>query len=483
MLFDWLNRISPSRWLAPLLLLGLSTQASELPDIGRSAATAVAAEEDRRLGEELVRWLRQNRGLMEDPLVRDYLNNLGYRIVANSDDPSQSFTFYAIRDSSINAFAAPGGVIGINSGLILTTHSESELAAVVSHEIAHITQRHRARAFEAARRQSIASAVAALAILLIGQNSDQTAGAAIATGLATNVQQQINFTRAHETEADQVGIRLLARSGFDPFSMARVFQRMHQASRVYGSGPPEFLRTHPVTDNRVAEATGRAEKFAKQDVQENANYHFMRARVRVLGSDDLHALEREIARGLKNGSYRHLAAERYAYALCLTATRNYQRALKELDRLPATDQNRIAIRLLRAELARDQGETDRALALFEKSLLLYPNNHALTIGYATTLLQANQAQRARQVLQGYLRSRPAVAEDHRLLARIADATGSPGEAHLAMAEYHHLHGDTRAAIDQLERASRLKNLDYYQSSRITARLERLKQEAREREKE
>jgi predicted Zn-dependent protease len=450
-----------------------------LPDIGDPSGSVITPDQERELGSGLLRNLRQQGLVLNDPLVDEYINSLGYRLVSNSDGAGQRFTFFIVHSSEINAFAAPGGYIGVNTGLILTTESESELAAVMAHEIAHITQHHMARTYEAAGRYKWATAVAILAAVLLGQHSGQLGEAAAAAGIASNAQLSINFTRANEKEADAIGMQTLDRAGFNPYAMANFFARMQRATRLYGTQLPEFLRTHPVTVSRIAEARNRAAQLPDVHPHSSENYFLIKARLRVLSATDAAKAQERFNRDLKHGNYRNEEAERYGHALALLGNGKYDQARGEIDRLLKKDPERIALLIASARIEMESGHAQRAFKIYQKALLLYPHNHPLTYYYARDLLAAGKADRAMTLLRGYVRNRDPDAGIYHLYAQAAGDSGHLAEAYQNMAEYYFLHGQTSAAIDQLAQASKLKHLDYYQASKIQARLRQLKAIARE----
>ena len=233
----------------------------QLPDMGDSSGTLITPIQEQELGAAFFRSLHNQIEINQDPEIQQYIKETGQRIVANSDTPSYTFHFFVVLDNAINAFAGPGGYIGINSGLILISESESELASVMAHEVAHVTQRHLYRAFEAASRLSIPTAAATLVALLIGTQSPEMAQAALMAIQAGSIQFQIDFTRSNEQEADRVGMQALVKANYDPRSMPIFFERLQQSSRYYGRDIPEFLRTHPVTASRISDTRGRAEKY------------------------------------------------------------------------------------------------------------------------------------------------------------------------------------------------------------------------------
>lgn len=450
----------------------------DLPDIGDSSGKVISPTQEMAMGENLMRWLRQNHLIIEDPLIQDYIDSIGHRLLPASDHNEQAFTFFVVDDITINAFAAPGGFIGVNTGLILTTRNESELAAVLAHEIAHITQRHIARSLEAASKNQLITTAAILAAILVGQQNGELSEAALSAGIASGAQLQINFTRANEQEADRIGIKTLGNSGYDPVSMATFFDRMAKATRLQGPQLPEFLSTHPVSVSRIADARNRAAQTERVRIEENLNYHLIHARIRALSGNDTNSTEQRFRENLKNGQYNHEDAERYGYVLALLQNHNYAEAGKQLKPLLDKDPGRIAYQIAGAQLEKRLGNTDGAIKIYEKMLLNFPHNHALSIYYAETLLEVNRPAVARSFLQGYTRTHTPDAYIHRLFARASTEAGHAAEGHQHMAEYYYLTGQTKAAIQQLTMAAGTKELDFYQASRIEARLQELQREAK-----
>lgn len=465
------------KFLVALLLLfqyqAIYGDEINLPDIGDPSGTTITPEQERQLGENLLRWLRHNNLVLDDPIIQDYIETLGYKLVSNSDHQNQKFTFFVIADPTLNAFAAPGGFIGVNSGLIQAAQSESELAAVLAHEVAHITQRHMARSFEAAKRQSLTTTIAILAALLLGQNNSNLASAAITAGMAANTQMKINFTRGNEEEADRLGIQTLVNTGYNPESMARFFERMEKAARLYGPQLPEFLSTHPVSVSRIADARNRARQFKVTRTAENLNYYLIKTRLQVLAENNPATLEKTFSTNLKSGSYLNADAEHYGLVLSLLASGQPQQAKNKLRPLLNKDPQRIVYILANAKIEMMLGKTKQALSIFEKSLQTYPYNHALSIYYVNSLIEAEQTKKARKYLQSYFKYQKTDPDIHKLYARVADKAGYPAEMREHLAEYYFLNGLTSTAIEQLQQAALIKNLDFYQSSRIEARIQQL----------
>jgi len=443
-----------------------------LPSMGDSAGEVISPHEERKLGTAFLQQLRNANLILEDPETTAYLDSLGHQLAANSESPTTDFTFFLIDDNSINAFAGPGGTIGIHIGLILASENESELAGVMAHEVAHITQRHLARTFESTKKLSLASSAALLAAILIGTQNSEAGQAALAAVTAGSLQHRINFTRANEKEADNVGIHTLAQSGFDPFGMPRFFDRLQKNSRLYGSAPPEFLSTHPVNTNRIADATARAGKFLTGKIKNSTAFQLVRARLRVKAYDNPQQVLNDVGRyggkvGLKT------PVNWYEYALLLAANNQHQKTISIFKQLNQSDPDRIAYRLALANAYRETGQSGKALLIYEGSLSLYPGNLSILTPYARLLLADNQPQRAAHLLSDISNDKYNNSQIYKLRAQTASATDHPALAHESMAQYYYLNGYMAEAIEQLKLAKRERGLSNYESARIQARLDEL----------
>jgi beta-barrel assembly-enhancing protease len=461
--------------LIPLCLHPIAPiHAVELPNIGDPSGRLITPDQERQLGEAFMRRLRQQVAFVDDPELDAYLSDLGNRLVANSDDPSRRFTFFIVDDDAINAFAAPGGFIGMHSALIMAARNESELAGVLAHEIAHVTQKHLMRAYDSASRMGLPTAAAILAAILIGTQNSEAGQAAIMTVQAGAIQQQINFTRSNEQEADRIGMQTLVRSEFDPMGMPGFFERLHQSSRYYGDGIPTFLRTHPVTTDRIAESMARAEQERPRRIQDSLNFYLAQAKLRVLTSRDPREAMQYFSQPRTDTSLPQAARE-YGHALALAKVGDHAGATDVLARLSKADPNRIAYQLALAQTHQSAGRHEQALDQYRRMLKLYPANPVLVEGYANSLLYGKQFAEAYRVLDDVRRRQARPTPDlYQLLAKAASGMGRHADAHEAMAEYYYLNGQTHGAIEQLTLASRLPGQDFYQSSRIEARLQELK---------
>jgi len=325
----------------------------DLPDIGDSAGTAISPEFERRLGKAFMRSVRQHANIVDDPEVQSYIESIGYRLAANSDNNTLTFTFFVVDSPDINAFAAPGGVIGINSGTILNSRTESELAGVIAHEITHVTQRHMARQFERQGQFSLARTAAMLGAILLAIADPQAGAAALAVVTGVSIQTQINFTRANEEEADSVGIQLLARSGYDPNGMPDFFERLHQKSEYYRGNAPEFLRTHPLTTSRIAEAKARASRYKLVDYTDTPGYELVKAKLEVNSYNNAKDAVKEFKYRLSITPVESKDPVRYGYVLALTNVGSYYLAREQLKALLAGDNENITYMLAVANIELD----------------------------------------------------------------------------------------------------------------------------------
>ncbi|MGB5340281.1 MAG: M48 family metalloprotease [Gammaproteobacteria bacterium] len=444
----------------------------DLPDLGDASGKTISPQQDQALGAEFMRQIRQEGMVRDDPEITSYLQALGQRLVLKSEDPGHSFSFFLVDEPDINAFAGPGGYIGINAGLFLAAETESELAGVMAHEIAHVTQRHLARAFGAADRMSLPSAAALLAAILIGTQDSQAGAAALTAASAASMQYQINFTRANEEEADRVGIQTLAEAGLDPFGMPRFFERLQKNSRLYGTRPPEFLSTHPVTTNRIAEAVSRAESYPTLKGDTGLDFQLLRVRLRV----SMYNNPKQVLADFQRYQGKPDSASpvnRYEYALLLNEAGKNTEAQAIMRELHKEDPDRISYRLALAGILGAGKEYSSALDVYTDTLQLYPGNVIVLLPYCSTLLAADQADKAYSILNGITERASDNPEIYKLLAQAARSSGHTVHTHTAMSQYYFLSGFTQQAIDQLKRAEQQPGLSDYESARIVARIKNL----------
>lgn len=462
--------------MALAMILSASTRASdigdlELPDMGDSSGTLISPRQEQELGEAFFRSLHARIKINEDPEIQQYIETIGRQLTVNSDTPGYPFHFFVVLDKEINAFAGPGGYIGVNSGLFLLTEAESELASVMAHEVAHVTQRHLYRAFEAASKLSIPTAAATLAAILLGTQSPELGQAAIMAVQAGSAQFQIDFTRDNEMEADRVGMQTLANADFDPRSMPVFFERLQQSTRYYGQGIPEFLRTHPVSASRIADTRGRADQYPYKQFPDSNGYLLTKAKIRVLTSTDDNVTLKYFQAHENQGIPFQRAVARYGIALTHLKTQHFSTAEKILRQLTEQFPNQPQFATALARTALDSRQFDKALSLFKQALAKFPNSTAIKIELIETLLKTGHAEQALHMLKTLdngTQKRPKYFE---LMAQTQASLGLPIESHRYLAEYYYSKGQTEAAILQIKLAKQSKHLNFYQQAILNERLE------------
>ena len=498
---------------AALSFVAGAQQDARLPDLGSSANALISPQEAQDYGASMLRQMRALNMVVDDPLLDDYISDLGYRLASNSAKPKDHFAFFIVKDQQINAFAAPGGYIAVNSGLMVITRDESELAGVIAHEIGHITQNHLQRAFEASKKDAPLMALVLLGAVLAGasNNSGDAPMAVLAGGQGLIAQRSINFTRKDEIEADRVGIQTLANAGFDPNAMATFFQHMADVTSANAGEyeTPSMLQTHPVTTMRISDAKSRAGALIaeqklrpaatignKREWQENtapiayvkdattllpvhatgdpSTYVLMRERVRVLAGNAV-TLATYYSSNLADRTDFNTPANHYGYALALTRSGRAAQAIGQLQPLLQAHPDNLVLDLAMAEARLQAGQRAAALAIYNKLNARSPRNRAVALAYATALTMGGDK------VQGALAAgllRPLLddatePELYNAYARASEKAGDSIRAGEAFADASYYSGRPYDAMEQLKRMLKRDDLDYYARARIQARISEL----------
>lgn len=448
----------------------------DLPDIGSPAQAMLSMEEEYQIGRMIVRGLRDQDQILEDPEAAEYIRSIGSRLSSQAHDGSQRFNFFVVKENSINAFALPGGYIGVNTGLLLQTKNESELAGVLAHEIAHVSQRHIARSIAAQSRSSLVSTAAMLAAILVGAaaGGGDAAMAGVAAAQSLAIQQKISFTRANETEADRVGLGILARSGFDPNGMPTFFETMSRYAGGSETNIPEMLRTHPVTSTRIAETKERAAQLEVEPAPDSVSYALTRERLRVLstpaGEDP-----REYYAAIIENEPDATSAQVYGRALALMLSGQAAKAVPVFERLRSADPTVVQYHTALGQAQLLAGKGEGSLATLQRARELFPRNIAVTVRYAEALMQLGDSKRAHEILLDLFNVVPPTPEQAKLTAQAANAAGDVADSYFYMSEYHLMSGDLPLAINQLQLALTVPKISDVQRARFEARLEEVQQ--------
>ncbi len=447
-----------------------------IPSIGNETSTRFSAQEEQVLGETFMRRVRLELPVTDDPEISDYIQRLGFQLIANSEFQTRHFHFFVINQPSINAFAGPNGYIGINAGLILQSANEGEVASVVSHEISHVTQRHLERSFDKGEKLALPTAAAIIAALVLGSSNINLAEAAILTTIAANYQSQLSYSRAHELEADHIGMQILTSSGFDPYSMPSFFEKLQKNNRLNEGQSLEYLSTHPVTVKRISESRSRASNYHYQAAPSSQEYHLTKAKLRVNTSDNTQQLQRHIEAELKEGSYTHRIAQLYAYAWVLLTNQQYAKARETLEEILKTDRERIQYSILRAKIEIKDGQIEKGLDLFKDALSLNPGNPAIVLYYAEALISQRMPELAVSALST-IQNYDKTPTFFQLMAKAEGDSGHPTASHQMLAEYYLMYEQITTAINHLKQALVQTDATERDKQTIKARIDEIKQTA------
>lgn len=450
-----------------------------LPDLGDVSQAALTPLQEREIGQQSMMQIRASKQFLDDSEVDDYLNQLGYRLVENSPEPGLEFEFFAVNDYGINAFAMPGGFIGVNAGLLLTTQSESELASVLSHEISHVTQHHLARMIASQQGDSLISMATIALAILAARTNPQASEAAIISAQARSMQKQLNFTRSYEEEADRIGLQLLRKSGFNTHAMPEFLERLQNSTRLLEGNAPNYMRTHPITSDRIAEIENRVQKDPYRLIPDSLNFQLVRTKL-IGAQKSAPAAIAFFSDALGPQGYGNPVAQRYGLVSALLRDNQIDRAAQELATLRKQAQdnpmyrNNPMIATLTGRVMRAQKNNAATLAFYRNAVLNFPQHRALTYDYADLLLQDNQAETALKLLSEQVGLHPTDTRLYDLQARAYAMQGKALEEHQALAYSYAWQGNLYAAMEQLEMAKQAGG-SFYQLSSIESDLRELRE--------
>lgn len=447
----------------------------QLPDIGSPAEAKISLDDEYRIGLMIVRGLRDTDQILDDPEVTQYIDSIGHQLASYSQAENRRFTFFVVKDPTINAFALPGGFIGVNAGLLLETHNESELAGVLAHEIAHVTQRHIARSLVEQSKNSLISTAAMLAAILVGASagSGDAAIAGVAAAQTLSLQQQMTFSRASEIEADRVGMGTLAGAGFDPNGMPQFFDTMARRAGANESQIPAIVRSHPISTERIAESKSRAVQYPTRLITDTMSYTLTRERLRVLTTAAGESPVKYYDGAIKNDA-QATKAQLYGKAIAMLDEEHAKQAVPILTKLTKQDETTVQFRTALAQAQLLSGDSDAAIKTFEQARQLFPRNVAVTVRYAEALVRLDDAKKAHEILLDLFNTVPPTPEQARQIALAANAAGDVADAYYYMAEYHLMGGDLPLAMNQLQLALAVPNLTNVQRGRFRARLDEIR---------
>jgi predicted Zn-dependent protease len=465
------------RLIAGILACSMVLQplrADDLPELGDAASNELSLGMEKKIGRQIMNEIRwREPAYLDDSDVEAYLNQLGGRLTAASKDPGMGFVFFPINDPSINAFAMPGGYIGVHSGLIIAAQAESELAGVMAHEISHVTQRHIARQVFQSKQMSMAAMLAMGLALLAARSSPQVAGAAIATTQAGAVSAQLAFSRDFEREADRLGFDVLRQAGFDVRGMVGFFTRLQQSVRLYENNATAYLRSHPLTGERLTDMQNREQSLPYRQVPDSVDFQLVRAKLRAMQGTAAEA-RRDFETQLQEKKFTSEAATRYGLAYALYRGRDWVGAEREIEAVRRLRISSPIPERLLADTRIAQGDANGGLRVYRDAMVRFPLNQGLLYGYGSALIGAGYFDEALRFVEAQLQSYPEDLRFHKMRAESNAGLGRRAQQHQALAEVFALQGQTANAVHQLELAQKAGDANFYEMSAIDARLRELK---------
>jgi len=452
-----------------LLSAPLSYAEVELPTLGDTSSTTISPVQERILGQKWLRVYRSQVPTSSDPLIIDYLEQLFVRLLPYSQLDDKRIELVLVENDTLNAFAVPGGIIGVHTGLLNYAKTENQLAAVLSHEMGHLSQRHYARSLDQENKMLVPMLAGMLTGLVLAANSNGDAGVAAIMGTQAATQAaRLSFSRQNEQEADRIGMETMVKAGLDPYAASDMFEEMLRANRL-NRRPPEYLLTHPVSESRVADARNRAMQYEHKPFADNLEFQLMRTRVRV-AAEETPQIAVKVFKSELDKETNSPDASRYGLVLSLTQASQFDAARDALKPLLAKDPERITYQIMRADIEIAAEHYKPALAILEEQLQKNPNSYPLIIRHAEALMKAGSYPQSAQILDLYSRKRSNDDYVWYLLAEVNGLAGNILGVHEARAEYFILNGIYDRAQIQLKNALKLTKGNQYRTALLEERL-------------
>ena len=459
---DGINKNLPSRDLD-----------TNLPDLGDIAQTVLTPQDEQRIAEQILRQVFVSDDVLDDAEITDYLQAVGEKLAASGPDKRQTFNFFVVRDNSINAFAMPGGIIGVHTGLILSSNSESEMASVLGHEIGHVTQRHLARMLASQKYDTFKNIAGIALALLVARANPELASGALTASTAAGVQRQLDYTREHEREADRVGLTILDAAGYDVRAMPAFFTTLQRGTRFVEGTAPSFLRSHPLTAERIADVSNRVETMPYRQVPDSLDFQLVKAKLRAGNGMAQTAID-QFQDNLKERRFANETAEYYGLAVAMLRKNDLAGAAKQVQWLKTNAAKHPFIENLAARVEVARNNPQAAAIQYAKALSLFPNHRALIHGFAEHYLATNQPDKALKLLAEKQGLFPKDAYFYDMMAKAYGAKGKDLLRFQAQGEAYFRKYNLNRAVEQFDFAVKAKDGNFYEHSIVDARLKELR---------
>lgn len=446
---------------------------NNLPDLGDISQTVLTPQQEQRIAAQIMRDVYSSNEVLQDIEITDYIQALGHKLAASSPDKHQEFNFFVVNDNSINAFAMPGGVIGVHTGLIIGANSESELASVLGHEIGHVTQRHLARMLASQQYDVFKNLAATALAILVSRSNPQLASGAMTATAAANVQKQLDYTREHEREADRVGLTILNDAGFDVRGMPAFFTTLQRGTRFVDGNAPSYLRTHPLTSERIADVSNRVQSMPYHQAADSLDFHLAKAKVRAAQGLPNRAVE-EFENSIHERRFSNEIAEHYGLALSYLRANDLPKAQNQMNWLRKNASQHPNFEHLDAEIQEANHQIPKALEIYANALKKFSTHRGLIYGEAELFLTNREVDKAIKLINEKL---PLYPNDANLFDTLAKAYGMKGKVllkHQAQSEAYFRKYDLNNAVEQMELASKAKDGNFFEHSIVEARLKELR---------
>tara|TARA_B110000467_G_scaffold151294_1_gene159523 strand:- start:173 stop:1594 length:1422 start_codon:yes stop_codon:yes gene_type:complete len=457
------------------IFLSCIVTANNLPELGDYSSSKISESDEIFIGRQILFQVNQSDSIIRDIEISDYLDLLGKRLINASTDPAKKIEFFIVSDPSINAFAMLGGVIGVHSGLFLASNTESELASVISHEIAHINQKHISRFLLQQERTSYQSTFIMAVALLLARSNPQLASTAMAGASAGSVQGALDFTRENEKEADRVGIQTLNNAGFDVRGARDFFTTLKQANQFSGGAAPAFLQTHPITSNRINDIEDRLKDFPYKQRVDNQTFHYVKGKLKAL-LDNKEDTKNILEKNIKNKIYINEGGERFALAYIYLIDNEFIKSYEQMQWLFDNEQSNPMLSQLYINYLIKTNKVTEAKKIYEQNLNFFPSNRSFIYGLADLYLETQDSEKAIKLLK---ENEQKFSQDPILYKLFAKGYANQGKKllqyeNLAEAAYYNF--NLQEAIIRMDLAIKANDGDFYQKSRVESRLKQFQKE-------